>query len=106
MWNKIKLINFFQKNLKKEVTIQKSNKHFFINGEINLVEELDLCGYKLFEVQLTQKNSKNVIYITLHQEFVGINMKLLNRKSKQKENKSLEEIPYKNILVTCRKFYG
>ena len=105
MWSKVKLINFFQQNLKNEITIQKLNKSFFLVGEIELVDEIDLCGYKLFEAQLIQKTSRNIVFITLHENFVGINMKLLKKQfNEEEEKKYLIEIPYKYISVSGTEF--
>ena len=100
MWNKIKLIDFFQKNYKKKIAIEKSDRSLIIQGNIIKIEELDLCSHSLFEVQIIQKPSHNDVYITLHDDFLGINIKLLTKKFNNEKNNTLDQILYENLIIS------
>ena len=65
-WNKTRLIDFFLENIKKEIILQELDSSFSFHGEINSLEELDLCSYRLPEVQLIQKISKEVCDLDFH----------------------------------------
>ena len=100
MWTKIKLIDFFQKNYKKKITIEKLDRSLVIQGNIIKIEELDLCSHSLFEVKLIQKPSNNEVYITLHDDFLGINIKLLTKKFNNDNNNTLDQISYENLIIS------
>ena len=99
-WNKKKLIDFFLENFQKEILIQELDSSFNIQGEIKMVEELDLCSYKLHEVQIIQKKSNIEFYITLHEKFLGIHSEILSEESKKGSNKSRKKIPYYGLSVS------
>ena len=63
-WNKIRLIDFFFENFQKEIKIKELESSFSIQGIINHIEELEMCSYNIYEIQIIQKISENMIYIT------------------------------------------
>jgi len=99
-WNKNRLIDFFLENFQKEIILQKSESSLNIQGRINSVEELDLCSYSLFEVQIIEIISNSKLYITLHDRFLGIHFEIFCKESKKNKNSSREQIPYKGISIS------
>jgi len=102
-WNKTTLINFFLENFQKEILLQKSESSFNIQGIINSVDELDLCSYSLYEVQIIEIISNSKLYITLHDRFLGIHFEIFCKESKRNKNSSRAQIPYEGISVSLTK---
>ena len=101
MWNKIKLIDFFNINLKKDIVLEDLDRKFFINGKVENIEELDLCSHTIFEVQILQNILNNEIYITLHENFIGIKFEILTKNIVSESKKKLIKIPYQHIKIAC-----
>jgi len=99
-WNETRLIDLFLANLKKNIILQELESSFTIQGKINSVEELELCSYSLYEVQIIKKKLNNIIYVTIHGGFIGINFENTLKKSKINSNKVRKKIPYKNLKVS------
>ena len=101
-WNKNKIINFFKKNFHKEITIKESKSFFEICGNLEYLEEVDMCSHSLFEGLLKSKKFNQEIYLTFHETFLGIS---INIESKKEHNlthhKYPNQIPYRRITVTC-----
>ena len=102
-WNRTTLIDFFMENFQKAIIIKDLNSSFNIEGEINSIEELDLCSYSLYEIQIIQKLSKCELYITLHERFIGIHFEILYRQSKKQKFNSRKMIPYYGVSVSLKK---
>tara|TARA_Y100001970_G_C14163181_1_gene819740 strand:- start:753 stop:1082 length:330 start_codon:yes stop_codon:yes gene_type:complete len=100
MWNKIKLIEFFQRNLKKQILIEYLGESLLIKGEIESIVELDLCSHSIFEINLIQKKFKNEIFITIHNKFLGINFQILSATLKKNFKKKRIHIPFKKLRIT------
>ena len=50
IWDKRKLFVFFEQHIQENVFIKESGGQLKIQGKLDYAEELDLCGYTLFEV--------------------------------------------------------
>jgi len=99
IWNKKKLIVFFEQHMQEEVLLEESSGLLKIQGKLNYVEELDLCDYTLFEV-LLKNNYENIdTFITLHDEFIGIQHLGKNEKSEKHIKYYPVQIQYKNLIV-------
>jgi len=99
IWNKKKLFVFFQQHKQEEVLLEELSGLLKIKGKLHYVEELDYCGYTLFEV-LLRNNYENIdTFLTLHDEFVGIHHTGKNEESEKNLNYHPVQIQYKNLVV-------
>ena len=66
------LLNFLRQNQGSEVTLKETGGALCIIGKITDFSELDLCGRLLVESELSLEISGLKASLTLHEEFLGV----------------------------------
>ena len=101
MWNKKKLSAFFRENFNKEIILKELVGVIIIKGKIENFEKLDLCNRSLFEILIVEKFTNKRIFITLHDNFVGVkyyNNYTVIKKTKQIKTRIL--LKYNELVIS------
>ena len=92
------LLHFLRQNQGYEVTLKETSGALFLIGKLTALSELDLCGRLLVESELSLEISGLKASLTLHDEFLGVQVSSENSST---PNASIiaREVPYQKLKI-------
>lgn len=98
-WNRVLLTKFLRSQTHQQICILDQRNRAFLVGMILAVLEMDLCSSTLSEVSLEVESKSCDVYLTMHDQFLGIHVLFLNEKTEQPLLSFPWEIPYVSLQL-------
>ena len=98
-WNSALLTEFLRSHAHQQICIMDQRSRAFLVGIIPAVIEMDLCSGTLVEASIYVENIGCDVSLTMHEQFLGIQLLFFRQNTDQQILSFPWEIPYSSLQL-------